>query len=1680
MKRLLVRMSLAGFVVFLLSSLNFGPGGMALAFSDTAAHWARQEIQEWVSAGRVQGYPDQTFRPDRILTRAEAAALINRALGIPEGHEAETAAYPDMVKGRWDWGPLTGAVAAGYMHGYADGTIGADRAVSRQEMAVMLTRLVRYDDDEAGAVTSFTDPLPGWSREAIGAAAAAGWMQGYPDGSFKAEQPVTRAEAVVILGRFMQAEGKTNDAAAIRYARSGTYGPEAGRRVIEGNVIVAADGITLRNVTVAGDLTLTEDIGEGEAMLLGVVVKGKLNVQGGGENSIGFQDTEIRELDVQKKVGTPVRLAVKGSTVVEETSLHTSAVLEEEEPMKGSGFKRVGIAEEMKADSLIRLRGDFDALTVRSGKGRIELERGSIGRLDIPEGSRNWDILLAEKVRVEEAIIAGPSVFRGQGVIAHAAIRTSGVRFERNPDRVSCPSGISHALCGTNAGMPTSASSDSSGGGTPGGGEKPAVSVTALVYEPRQVVLSAPGDRLQLKLEAKWSDGRSTDASLAAEWSTDDSTIAAVSQSGLVTEAGEGHTFISAAYMGHSVRIPVEVAYRTTPPPAPTVTELVYDPISVRFTSLGERVPLKLSAKWSDGTVEDIAVKARWRSLDPHVAEVSHSGLIEAVGEGSARIEAEYEGITVSIPVHVVLPETILDAASVAASISSANPVVGSDNALVLTVKRSDGSVDTGFNGKKRVVLSLSGPTRGSMYGYGVWNKEQMMQLVHETEISFADGVSNSNLVLYKANPHTISVKVEDVKSPEASLMLRPTPEQAARVIVSKMQSSGTAESGRMFLNLVVDLLDTYDNIALKTNKKVRVSVKNTGDGSPELIGSQEVMSVDGQAVFSDLYGRGTGRFILNITAEGLPAYETYPITIQAPFQGKGTDADPYLVDSAQLLDEVRYYPEASFRQTRDIDLSVYSAGEGWAPIGKGLLDGTLTYDSFTGSYDGGGFTIHHLTVRSQRGWLGLFGHARNAELKNIHLKDLHMDGTFYAGGLVGEARESSIIDSSAEGTISGTSSFGGLIGYAYESVISRSSAKVELTASRATSDLGTEDAGYIGGLAGRIEYGTVKDSFATGTIITDDEAYDAGIGGLTGFLTGNSSGYKGTIDRSYAEVDIRMKRGTRVGGLVGATYGSTLTDTYARGRIEVASPLSRNGVGGLIGRQENAFIRNSYAAVELLTDPMENTGGLVGVSFGSSGYTSSYYDSGVSGRSDTGKGNPLNTENMRKQANYVNWSFPGTWMMVEGCGYPYLSWQKQVPPQACFQVEEMEEGIKTHGKLFQLLITEAKNSAGVPLNGSHTVEVYLSSNPHVPILSSQAEPFVNGVRKVTLSVHQTGKVSLLVKVRNVTGERSLDVEFAPPPFDGGKGTLGDPFLVSSAEQLDIIRDYARSHFKITRDIDLDVAPYNTGAGWRPIGDNDQPFQGGLDGGGHTIQGLTIRNTDPIQTGLFGRTHLANIRNLRLSNVHITSTAPETGGLAGSIYYGRIENVHVEGTIHSTSHTVGGLAGNLIGDAEYIATDTKVFGSYSVGGIAGILEYGRSIEHSYTKGSVEAAVWVAGGIAGNAQVQSTIRNSYVLADVTASSRVGGIAGAAYGVIDTCYVAGEVRGNSPTGGIASNRNSSITDSYYNIELTGLGTEGGEPKTTEEMKQQTTFAFWDFTKVWEMKEGAGYPTLRWPSS
>jgi hypothetical protein len=153
------------------------------------------------------------------------------------------------------------------------------------------------------------------------------------------------------------------------------------------------------------------------------------------------------------------------------------------------------------------------------------------------------------------------------------------------------------------------------------------------------------------------------------------------------------------------------------------------------------------------------------------------------------------------------------------------------------------------------------------------------------------------------------------------------------------------------------------------------------------------------------------------------------------------------------------------------------------------------------------------------------------------------------------------------------------------------------------------------------------------------------------------------------------------------------------------------------------------------------------------------------------------------------------------------------------------------------------------------------------------------------------------------------------------------------------------------------------------------------------------------------------------------------------------------------------------------------------GGLVGLAGGDESIiKECYATGNVTGVSGV-GGLAGQVH---TIIDCYALGDVTGSGeRIGGLVGQNGGPIENCYSAGHVTADIPIdrypGGMVGfyNGGYNITGCYYDKDTSGMSdnTGKGTPKTTEEMKQQATYADWDFYNIWDIDEGASYPFLRW---
>ncbi|MFC3802210.1 S-layer homology domain-containing protein [Cohnella sp. GCM10012308] len=149
----------------------------------------------------VQGYADGTFRPERTITRAEIAAILARTVTLP----ATTAdiAYGDVASGYWAKNVISSVTTMGLMKGYADGTFGAEKPITRAELASLAAKLMDGTIAGGDAGKGFTDTAGTWAESAIKQVQSAGIIKGYEDGSFRPGKPVTRAEAVAIVNKLL-------------------------------------------------------------------------------------------------------------------------------------------------------------------------------------------------------------------------------------------------------------------------------------------------------------------------------------------------------------------------------------------------------------------------------------------------------------------------------------------------------------------------------------------------------------------------------------------------------------------------------------------------------------------------------------------------------------------------------------------------------------------------------------------------------------------------------------------------------------------------------------------------------------------------------------------------------------------------------------------------------------------------------------------------------------------------------------------------------------------------------------------------------------------------------------------------------------------------------------------------------------------------------------------------------------------------------------------------------------------------------------------------------------------------------------------------------------------------------------------------------------------------------------
>ena len=150
----------------------------------------------------IIGRDDGNSHPEANITRAEVATIFFRLLKdeVRDANWAETNSFSDVSAHQWYNHAISTLEAMGIVHGYLDGTFRPDESISRAEFAAIAAR---FDENASSTSANFSDIAGHWAEIEIAKAAANGWVNGYPDGTFKPDQAITRAEAMELVNRVL-------------------------------------------------------------------------------------------------------------------------------------------------------------------------------------------------------------------------------------------------------------------------------------------------------------------------------------------------------------------------------------------------------------------------------------------------------------------------------------------------------------------------------------------------------------------------------------------------------------------------------------------------------------------------------------------------------------------------------------------------------------------------------------------------------------------------------------------------------------------------------------------------------------------------------------------------------------------------------------------------------------------------------------------------------------------------------------------------------------------------------------------------------------------------------------------------------------------------------------------------------------------------------------------------------------------------------------------------------------------------------------------------------------------------------------------------------------------------------------------------------------------------------------
>lgn len=400
-KKTSLLMTLILLTALLVPAVSYGD-----TFNDIKGHWAESYINEAVQKGFVQGYPDGTFIPDKSVTRAEFTAMVNKAL---KNTATSSISFTDVPSNEWFYSDISKAVAATYVAGYDNNTFLPNSPITRQEAAVVISRIVPTYGS-SGNLSAYGDSssVADWAYTAFQKVNGKQYIGAYDDGNLHPLDKLTRAQTAKIICDILNKE-----------------------TIVTNDPVVRSNNTTLSNTIYSNGVTIHRDLADGNATLENCIVLGNLSVQGGGDNTVTVSNSRVAQSTVEKS-DSSVRVLVKGESVVSTLTAAKTATIQTSNLSGGLYGSGIGSLSALSSSD-IKLQGSFPKVSVNGSASKLTLVSGSITTLVVSANAKQSDITIDSGASVGTAEVNAESYFHGAGTISRMDVYANNVTYEKKP-----------------------------------------------------------------------------------------------------------------------------------------------------------------------------------------------------------------------------------------------------------------------------------------------------------------------------------------------------------------------------------------------------------------------------------------------------------------------------------------------------------------------------------------------------------------------------------------------------------------------------------------------------------------------------------------------------------------------------------------------------------------------------------------------------------------------------------------------------------------------------------------------------------------------------------------------------------------------------------------------------------------------------------------------------------------------------------------------------------------------------------------------------------------------------------------------------------------------------------------------------------------------------------------------